>query len=212
MSEATDSQSDGSAASTFMRHITNGALAALPSTQTGFLISMRSIDPALIGDNLKSHIAEMFPPSHLFCKEIADMASVWIELRSFLDARGATLQQHSSRRVILTLAHGLYTEAEDRNAAVEIANDIVSAGRRRRDESSQATTSQPITEVSREHSANLSEDRVAHNVEMRQKDNDKKFSGDIGECWMEYFDEYQQIARDYKLTAIQKLQYLHNIL
>lgn len=213
MSEATDPLSNPNSAPTFMRHITDGALAALSPTQTGFIISMRTIDPSLSGENLRNHVAEMFPPAHLFCKEIADMASVWMELRAFLDARGAPLQQHSSRRVILTLAHGLYQESEDRNAAIDIANDIVSAGRRRRQDISQGTTSQrQSSEQSQAQQANSSEERVAHNVAMRLRDNDKKFSGDIGECWMEFVDEYQQIARDYKLTATQKLQYLHNIL
>lgn len=113
MSEATDSQSEVNVASTFMRHITYGALAALSPTQIGFMVPMRSIDSSLSGENLRSHIAEIFPPAHLFCNEIADMTSVWMELRSFLDACGASLQQHSSRRFILTLAHGLYQETEE---------------------------------------------------------------------------------------------------
>lgn len=213
MSEATDLNSAANTAPTFMGHPTDGALSALSPTQTGFIVSMRSIDPELSSENFRCQIAEMFSPAHLFCKEIADMASIWMELRSFLDARGASLQQHSSRRILLTLAHGLYPEAEDRNAAVDIANDIVFAGRRRRQDTSQGSPSQQQTsESSRERQPHLSEERVAHNVAMRLKDNEKKFSGDIGKCWMECVDEYQQITRDYKLTPSQKLQYLHNIL
>lgn len=33
----------------------------------------------------------------------------------------------------------------------------------------------------------------------------------LGECWIELDYKYQLIARDYKLSAAQKLQYLHNI-
>lgn len=55
-------------------------------------------------------------------------------------------------------------------------------------------------------------DRKAHDVGMRLKDSDKKFSGELGESWMEYVDEYQQISIDYQLSTQQKLQYLHNLL
>ena len=47
---------------------------------------------------------------------------------------------------------------------------------------------------------------------MTLRDRDKKFSGDVGECWQEYVDEYRQVLRDYNLTPAQKLQYLHNLL
>ncbi len=53
---------------------------------------------------------------------------------------------------------------------------------------------------------------MAHNIAMRFKDNASKFSGDIGEAWMEYVAEYQRVARDYNLTPTQKLQFLHNLL
>ena len=39
-----------------------------------------------------------------------------------------------------------------------------------------------------------------------------KFTGDIGELWNEYVQEYQQVVRDYGLGKQEKLQYLHNIM
>lgn len=47
---------------------------------------------------------------------------------------------------------------------------------------------------------------------MRLREKDSKFSGDLGEPWMESVDEYQQVARDYALTPEQTKQYLHNLL
>lgn len=35
---------------------------------------------------------------------------------------------------------------------------------------------------------------------MRLKDSDKKFSGAFGECWMDFIDEYKQVAIDYDLN------------
>lgn len=39
---------------------------------------------------------------------------------------------------------------------------------------------------------------------MMLKEPDKKFSGDIGEYWIEYVDAYQQMARDYNLSQALK--------
>lgn len=49
----------------------------------------------------------------------------------------------------------------------------------------------------------MSEERTAHNDAMRLKEKEKKFSGDIGEFWYEFVDEYQKISRDYKLSQSQ---------
>lgn len=57
-----------------------------------------------------------------------------------------------------------------------------------------------------------SRDKVAHNIAMRFKDAENKFSGDLGECWQEFVDEYRQVTNDYALTEEQKLHYIHNIL
>lgn len=46
---------------------------------------------------------------------------------------------------------------------------------------------------------------------MRLKDADKEFSGDIGECWSEFVDQYTQFSNDYHLTPQQRLLYLHII-
>eukprot|EP00171_Calliarthron_tuberculosum_P009184 IDg9184t1 len=47
---------------------------------------------------------------------------------------------------------------------------------------------------------------------MRFRDSSTKFSGDIGESWIEFVAKYLHVSRDYNLSLAQKLQYLHNIL
>ncbi|KAK1863391.1 hypothetical protein I4F81_005947 [Pyropia yezoensis] len=47
---------------------------------------------------------------------------------------------------------------------------------------------------------------------MRFRGASSKFSGNLGEPWMEYVAEYQQVARDYDLSQEQRFQYMHNIL
>lgn len=198
---------------TFLKGISHEELTTMSIRQKGFIISIRTLDPSLSGDTLKDTIAEMFPPSHLFSNDIKEIPSVWLELRKFLDTNGASLSQHSSRRVILTLAHSLYEDAEDREAAIEMANNIVSEGRRPRTQTQGDSSYSPgrPPDNSDQSARSLSTDRVAHNVAMRLKDKEKKFNGDLGECWHEFVDEYEQMSIDYNLTGPQKLQYLHNI-
>jgi hypothetical protein len=47
---------------------------------------------------------------------------------------------------------------------------------------------------------------------MRFKDDTKKISGALGECWSEFISEYLNAAEDYKLNPFQKLQYFHHLL
>ena len=201
---------------TFMKGITNDALSALTSAQKGFISSIRFLEttPELTGIQLKRTIADMFPPASLFQQQICDLPAVHIELRNFLDSRGGNLEQHSSHHVVMTLAHVLYEEPEYTQAAIDMARDIVAAGRRSRSNtpgSSRRGLSQPISQSTNMASPNhTSSEKVAHNVAMRLKDKDQKFSGDLGESWMEYVDDYLQLCRDYSLSPTQKLQYLHN--
>jgi hypothetical protein len=55
-------------------------------------------------------------------------------------------------------------------------------------------------------------DKAAHHMEMRFKDDTKKISGALGECWSEFISEYLYAAEDYKLNPFQKLQYSHHLL
>lgn len=82
------------------------------------------------GEPLMETIEEMFPTCNRFSDESKELTGVWIELRNFMDWNGVSMTQNSSRRVILQLEHFLYDDAEDRWAAVEIANEIVAEGRR----------------------------------------------------------------------------------
>lgn len=203
--------------SQFMGTISDNELQALTSEQKGFITSIRILqqNQSLSGAHLKQSVAEMFPPASLFSKELCDLAVLHSSLRDFLDSRGANLQQHSSRRIMMTLATAVYDEPEDQQAAKEIVTDIISQGRRNRLASSRHQDTVSLSNLSSsapESSTPSSSDRVAHNVAMRLKDTNSKFSGELGQSWMEYVDEYTQICRDYSLSPAQKLQYLHNLL
>lgn len=207
-----DGNGGGDESPSFMRLISDRELGSLTSSQKGFIIYIRTLDPSLNGQQLKAIVADLFPPASLFAKEICDLPSVWVKLRSFLNARGASLQQQSSRRVIMTLAKELYDDISERDAAVQMAQLIFEGGRRvRSDLQSAASISSPTTESqgNASNSEYNSGSRLVHGIAMWLTDADKKFSGDLGECWMDYVDEYSQVAKDHGLNPQQKLQYLH---
>lgn len=57
------------------------------------------------------------------------MHTACVDVRNFLDSRGAIIQKNSSRRVVMTLVYGLYEEVEEREAAVQTEKLIVENGR-----------------------------------------------------------------------------------
>ena len=58
------------------------------------------------------------------------MPAIYTNLHDWLNDKGENLNPHSSRRVIMTLATSLYTESEEKEAATEIAREIIASSRR----------------------------------------------------------------------------------
>lgn len=102
----------------FFKRISHEELKTMSNRQRGFILSIRSLDPTYTGSALKDTVAELFPSAHLFSEELREIPGIWLELRKFLDKNGTAMTQHSSRRVILTLAHSLYDDAEDRHTSI----------------------------------------------------------------------------------------------
>ena len=128
--------------------------------------------------HLKRTVVDIFPLASQFRQEICDLPAVHVDLRNFLDAEGANLAQHSSLRVVMTLAHGLYEETEDTQAAIEMAREIVAAVRRQRVPSPSSSShgeQSPVPKTS--GSFSIPTKKVAHNVAVCMKENDKNFRG-----------------------------------
>lgn len=90
----------------------------------------------------------------------------------------------------MTLAHNVYEKQEEKFAAVCLVRNVIASGRRQQDlpTSGDNKPAAPLRAPAPLHS-NSSPDKRAHNIGMRLKDRDKKFSGSIGECWQEFVDE-----------------------
>ena len=138
-------------------------------------------------DQVKESVAQEFPPAVLFGAELTALPLAHRELRRWLDSHGAALGTHPSHRIAPLLAASLYSDAEDTVAAKEILRAQQAAGSR----TNALSTADPASEEPVRGSGSgtggtSSQDRLAHNVGMRFRDPSAKFSGGIGESWMEY--------------------------
>lgn len=102
----------------------------------------------------------------------------------------------------------MYDEAEDNVSVVESAQINLTASRRVSTDIHQNKPEPQQKAPPAQHAGghNLV-DRKAHGMGMRLKDSGKKFSGDLGECWMSYVDEDQQVAADYNLGPRKNAEY-----
>eukprot|EP00171_Calliarthron_tuberculosum_P018940 IDg18940t1 len=209
--ESDDGNGNNSPTRDFMHRI---KLETVSEEIGGLIYSVRDLESrvqesAMTGAQVREVFAEMYPPAFLFSPKIMAMPSLYASLRDWLNSKGANLTQHSTRRVIMTLAGSLYDESEDREAALEIAGQLVAQGRRSTRTGTSTTAggggdSSTVHTVNQPATASSKEDRTAHNIGMRFKEKDSKFSGDIGQSWIEYVAEYQQVSRDYGLSPTQK--------
>lgn len=143
----------------------------------------------------------------LFHNEITQIPGIWCAFCSWLAFQGVIFKQHKTRCIIATLANIIYEEADDRSAVDEMAQLII-ANRSQRcvQHSSSSTTtgnSQRFT---------ISIDKVAHNISMRFKNAENKFSREIVERWVEFVEEYRRVTNAYGLNEEQKINDVHNII
>ncbi len=79
----------------------------------------------MTGAQAKVAFCDMFPPALLFSEELGSMHAIYANIRDVLNSKGAALTPHSSRRILMKLAHSLYEDNEDAVAATEIARTIL---------------------------------------------------------------------------------------
>ncbi len=108
----------------------------------------------------------------------------------------------------MTLPHSLCKYIEYRVAATEIECTILAQGRQStRSKFLEASgTAGQSTAISLEDHGQV-ENKIGHNTAMRFRNTKAKYLGGIGESWMEFFGEYQQVARDYSRIATHNLDF-----
>lgn len=187
----------------FMEDTPANEITAMNDTARGFVMSIRAMHSEK-GEQLRKRISDELTPEMMFNRGTAPFPSLWSNLRKFLVDRNVQLKTHIRHRTIYTIANTIFADEDENEVAIELARRILNGNiylnGAARPEPIQQTDSQDTMK------------KTAHNVAMRLKDADQKFSGDLSECWEDYKDEYEQISEDYNLSDEQKLKYLHNLL
>ena len=163
-------------------------------------------DTTATGDALNTMIKQDFPPFKLFKSTLVSHAILMRKFAEFLTSRHIQIAEHESNYLPNSLAITLFEGRQKDNALEIIANYIARDSEQLPSQSSpQSASSTPVADT-------LYHEKIAHNMAIRFKEESKKFSGTLGECWNEYLNEYLFAANDYNLTASQKLSYLHHLL
>ncbi len=99
----------------FMAHV---KLKDLNSALVGLIVSVRDLEAriseiGMTGAQVKVAFTDMFPPAVLFSEELMSMHAMYANICDWLNLKVAALKPHSSRRILMTLAHSLYEDDED---------------------------------------------------------------------------------------------------
>lgn len=193
----------------FMENVTTEDLSLMSPRARGLIMTIRSLEN-LTGPNLLAELHDILTPEMVFHADIAPWPNIWSEMRKFLAQRQVNLIVHERRRAVYTLANSIFPDENETRIALEMAHNLLSTGQNRE-------TRAPSDQQTHHHNADMTygsymKEKAAHNVAMRLKDYEQKFSGDLGQCWQDFVDNYEQISEDYNLNEEQKLQYLHNLM
>lgn len=117
----------------------------MTQAQQGKIISIRSLDPTLYGDQLKNRVNKMYLPTLLLGPDVQNLKQMNGELRDFLDQNRRNRCKHSTKGIINMLAHELYNKTDDRAASIKMAKRINSRGK---DHSALLSAGTPIPKFS----------------------------------------------------------------
>lgn len=107
----------------FMTRMAESNYAPANESVRGAIVSVCCLDLNFSGDALRERIVEILR-SLLFGPDIQRYPYVIGELRDLLQRHRSKLLQHHSRKITMTLTHGLYDEADEGAVAIELANAL----------------------------------------------------------------------------------------
>jgi hypothetical protein len=121
----------------------------------------------------------------------------------FLLSRQITIEEHASQYVLRSLAITLYQNDDQVQAlnAIEVFKETIYT-RSVQQNASESTNAEENAQPS-PFQMRSSLDKTAHHMAIRFKNDTKKISGALGECWSEFISEYLYAAENYKLNPFQ---------
>lgn len=132
---------------------------------------------------------ELIPPTTLSFENLQSYPGFCMELHDFLNANGANLFEQLSRKIVIQLSYILCVDAYKRAVASELAKEFLSWGIRRNPKPDTSNRNKNKIE-NIPHKFTESPKNIAHNVDMRLKDSESKFSGKLENFWAGYVDSY----------------------
>lgn len=170
--------------------------------QLSVILSLRHFDPDLKNKPIKERVAERLPPECLFGDDVCVFKAIYLESGDILDRNGATIPRYSAHSIICQLTRDLYDEPEKK----EVANIVLPDMTRMRPSAPQKAIQQDIDD----RPWTLITEKVVCNISTRLKVDECRLSRNRTKYWDEDLDNYRQIARDYRLSDLQTLQYLQD--
>lgn len=90
-----------------MPRISSNNLKKLYVNQQGIILTIRKLDPEIVGYQLKERVVELLPPEILFGDDVQTFAAIYPKIREFFNKNEATIPPYSSHCIIRQLGKGL---------------------------------------------------------------------------------------------------------
>lgn len=104
--------------------LTDPETRSLSPAEGAIVLSVQSLEDDLSGDSIRERVAELVPPALLFGDNVEMQRDIYAHLRDFLNSNDANTPIHSSRKIVIQLARGLYTDREEHKMAIKLAKSI----------------------------------------------------------------------------------------
>jgi hypothetical protein len=148
-------------------------------------------DDEMRGDDLKGQIRQDYPPFLLFQPGLIKNVILMRKFATFLTDHGVPFEPHTSNYTLNSIAVTIFSDPAQKqapNAIQSFPTEILTQFHHNTQFEGSALYSEPTT-----HSVF---DKAAHHMAIRFKDENKKFSGALGESWGEFISEYLYAADD----------------
>lgn len=145
----------------------------------GAILSFQLLDFTICGDKLKQCVTEILPTATLIFSNMQKMHGLNSAIQKFMDRNGWNFQLHPFQRIIWTLTHSLYEEADECAAVIETPILLPLPLNRSRRPNCQQPCHYPSCSLA--YPVESRQD-LGQNVTVRFKDRGLKFSSALRKC------------------------------
>ena len=175
--------------------------------QKSFVDYVRGLqaDETLTGEDLVAWIRKDYPPLLMFQPTLVCNSALILKFAQFLQSRQVTIAVHQSN-VLLNRLAATFFEGDLYEIAIGAISDYQQKAFSPGPASQTQVAAAPI-----QAPHEMSFDKLSYYISQRFRSDETRFSGALGECWIEYLSEYQYAARELRLTPTQKADLMHHL-